>query len=149
MNTQVPKNENILIDFGFSPNFFNHIENTVYTIEKNPMRKVSSANAVLAIPVEEQINQKKCLEAEDKELYEEDNWSKQEASISEGSTNSGYGKLMSNYSNEQMIHLANISGLRSSSNKMTFCFLPKRDFLFFIPITKNLLILPSLFAFLA
>ena len=116
MNTQVPKNENILIDFGFSPNFFNHIENTVYTIEKNPMRKVSSANAVLAIPVEEQINQKKCLEAEDKELYEEDNWSKQEASISEGSTNSGYGKLMSNYSNEQMIHLANIiSGLNTAT----------------------------------
>ena len=59
MNPHSQNKENILPDFGFSPNFFTHIENTVYTISKNPMRKISSENAVLAIPVEEQLNQKK------------------------------------------------------------------------------------------
>ena len=68
MNPHSQNKENILPDFGFSPNFFTHIENTVYTISKNPMRKISSANAVLAIPVEEQLNQKKSLEAEDRTL---------------------------------------------------------------------------------
>jgi hypothetical protein len=42
------------------------------------MRKISSTNDVSALPIEEQISQKKIYDAEDKELYqqqEEDNWS--------------------------------------------------------------------------
>ena len=37
---------NLFINFGFSPNFFSEIKEEVYIIEKNPMRKISSANAV-------------------------------------------------------------------------------------------------------
>ena len=69
---------NLFINFGFSPNFFSEIKEEVYIIEKNPMRKISSANAVSALPIEEQVAQKKIYDAEDKELYqqqEEDNWS--------------------------------------------------------------------------
>ena len=103
---------NVLVDFGFSPDFFTQIEKKVYIIERNPMRKISSANAVLALPIEDQISKKKIWEAEDKELYqEEETWSvsRQENSISENSLNNGNGqKFMSQCSNDQMIHLANI-----------------------------------------
>ena len=46
---------NLFINFGFSPNFFSEIKEEVYIIEKNPMRKISSANAVSALPIEEQV----------------------------------------------------------------------------------------------
>ena len=80
----IPKSENmkesnnLFLNFGFSPKFFSEIKDEIYVIEKNPMRKISSANAVSVLPIEEQISQKKIYEAEDKELYqqqEEDNWS--------------------------------------------------------------------------
>jgi hypothetical protein len=77
-NQDIKDNKNLYLNFGFSPNFFSEIKKEVYIIEKNPMRKISSANAVLELPIEEQINQKKIYEAEDKELYnqqEEENWS--------------------------------------------------------------------------
>ena len=72
------ESNNLFLNFGFSPNFFSEIKEEIYIIERNPMRKISSANAVSALPIEEQISQKKIYEAEDKELYqqeEEDNWS--------------------------------------------------------------------------
>ena len=72
------EHNNLFVNFGFSPNFFSEIKEEVYIIEKNPMRKISSANAVSALPIEEQVAQKKIYDAEDKELYqqqEEDNWS--------------------------------------------------------------------------
>ena len=59
----------LFINFGFSPNFFSEIKEEIYIIEKNPMRKIFSANAVLNIPIEEQIEKKKIYDAEDKELY--------------------------------------------------------------------------------
>jgi hypothetical protein len=72
------ESNNLFLNFGFSPNFFSEIKEEIYIIERNPMRKISSANAVSALPIEEQISQKKIYDAEDKELYqqeEEDNWS--------------------------------------------------------------------------
>ena len=60
---------NLFLNFGFSPNFFSEIKEEIYIIEKNPMRKIFSANAVLNIPIEEQIEKKKIYDAEDKELY--------------------------------------------------------------------------------
>ena len=75
---KVNESNNLFLNFGFSPNFFSEIKEEIYIIERNPMRKISSANAVSALPIEEQISQKKIYEAEDKELYqqeEEDNWS--------------------------------------------------------------------------
>ena len=72
------ESNNLFLNFGFSPNFFSEIKEEIYIMERNPMRKISSANAVSALPIEEQISQKKIYEAEDKELYqqeEEDNWS--------------------------------------------------------------------------
>ena len=41
---------NLFINFGFSPNFFSEIKEEVYIIEKNPMRKISSAN-VFSLPL--------------------------------------------------------------------------------------------------
>ena len=58
-NQDIKDNKNLYLNFGFSPNFFSEIKKEVYIIEKNPMRKISSANAVLELPIEEQINQKK------------------------------------------------------------------------------------------
>ena len=68
-NQDIKDNKNLYLNFGFSPNFFSEIKEEIYIIERNPMRKISSANAVLELPIEEQINQKKIYEAEDKELY--------------------------------------------------------------------------------
>ena len=65
-NQDIKDNKNLYLNFGFSPNFFSEIKKEVYIIEKNPMRKISSANAVLELPIEEQINQKKIYETEDK-----------------------------------------------------------------------------------
>ena len=75
---KVNESNNLFLNFGFSPNFFSEIKEKIYIIEKNPMRKISSTNDVSALPIEEQISQKKIYDAEDKELYqqqEEDNWS--------------------------------------------------------------------------
>ena len=62
------ESNDLYLNFGFSPNFFSEIKEEIYIIEKNPMRKIFSANAVLNIPIEEQI-EKKIYDAEDKELY--------------------------------------------------------------------------------
>ena len=75
---KVNESNNLFLNFGFSPNFFSEIKEKIYIIEKNPMRKISSTNDVSALPIDEQISQKKIYDAEDKELYqqqEEDNWS--------------------------------------------------------------------------
>ncbi len=63
------ESNDLYLNFGFSPNFFSEIKEEIYIIEKNPMRKIFSANAVLNIPIEEQIEKKKIYDAEDKELY--------------------------------------------------------------------------------
>lgn len=60
---------------GFDPIFFNNIKKYIYVYEKNPMKKVYSSNAVLAIPINEEEplikkNWKKSYVAEDKESYE-------------------------------------------------------------------------------
>ena len=61
---------------GFDPIFFNDIQKYVYVYEKNPMKKVYSSNAVLAIPINEEEQQKrkhkKSYVAEDKESYEQE-----------------------------------------------------------------------------
>ena len=62
------ESNDLYLNFGFSPNFFSEIKEEIYIIEKNPMRKIFSANAVLNIPIEEQIEKKKIYDAEDKEL---------------------------------------------------------------------------------
>lgn len=61
---------------GFDPIFFNDIQKYVYVYEKNPMKKVYSSNAILAIPINEEDQQrrkqKKSYVAEDKESYEQE-----------------------------------------------------------------------------
>ena len=62
---------------GFDPIFFNDMQKYVYVYEKNPMKKVYSSNAVLAIPINEEDmsnkkNRKKSYVAEDKESYEQE-----------------------------------------------------------------------------
>ena len=66
---------------GFDPIFFNDIQKYVYVYEKNPMKKVYSSNAVLAIPINEEDspykkNRKKSYVAEDKESYEQEELNK-------------------------------------------------------------------------
>ena len=65
---------------GLNPLIFSDMQKYVYVYEKNPMKKVFSSNAVLAIPInEEEIiknNQKKPYVAEDKELYEREEFNK-------------------------------------------------------------------------
>ena len=66
---------------GFDPIFFHDIQKYVYVYEKNPMKKVYSTNAVLAIPINEEEsankkNPKKSYVAEDKELYEQEELNK-------------------------------------------------------------------------
>ena len=66
---------------GFDPIFFNDIQKYVYVYEKNPMKKVYSSNAVLAIPINEEEQQikkkhKKSYVAEDKESYEQEELNK-------------------------------------------------------------------------
>ena len=58
---------------GLDPLIFNNMQKYVYAYQKNNMKKVSSLNAILAIPInEEEIknSQKKPYVAEDKESYE-------------------------------------------------------------------------------
>ena len=66
---------------GFDPIFFNDIQKYIYVYEKNPMKKVYSSNAVLAIPINEEEqqnkkNHKKSYVAEDKESYEQEELNK-------------------------------------------------------------------------
>ena len=65
---------------GLDPLIFNDMQKYVYVYEKNPMKKVFSSNAVLAIPINEEEfnknNQKKPYVAEDKELYEREELNK-------------------------------------------------------------------------
>ena len=66
---------------GFDPIFFNDIQKYVYVYEKNPMKKVYSSNAVLAIPINEEEStykksRKKSYVAEDKESYEREELNK-------------------------------------------------------------------------
>ena len=87
INTSNSKNQNILEtkkysttlmkNCGFDPIFFHDIQKYVYVYEKNPMKKVYSSNAVLAIPINEEVQQnkkkhKKSYVAEDKESYEQE-----------------------------------------------------------------------------
>ena len=66
---------------GFDPIFFNDIQKYIYVYEKNPMKKVYSSNAILAIPINEEEqqnkkNHKKSYVAEDKESYEQEELNK-------------------------------------------------------------------------
>ena len=65
---------------GLDPLIFSDVQKYVYVYEKNPMKKVFSSNAVLAIPINEEEliknNQKKPYVAEDKELYEREELNK-------------------------------------------------------------------------
>ena len=91
MNPPLSKNENNIEDTsysttlmkncGFDPIFFNNIQKYIYVYEKNPMKKVYSSNAVLAIPITEEdpLNKKihkKSYVAEDKESYEREELNK-------------------------------------------------------------------------
>ena len=91
INPSNSKNQNILENkkysttlmknCGFDPIFFNDIQKYVYVYEKNPMKKVYSSNAVLAIPINEEEQQnkkkhKKSYVAEDKESYEREELNK-------------------------------------------------------------------------
>ena len=91
MNPPIAKNQHIIEDkkysttlmknCGFDPIFFNDIQKYVYVYEKNPMKKVYSSNAVLAIPINEEElpnkkNPKKSYVAEDKESYEQEELNK-------------------------------------------------------------------------
>ena len=91
INPSNTKNQNILENkkysttlmknCGFDPIFFNDIQKYVYVYEKNPMKKVYSSNAVLAIPINEEDspykkNRKKSYVAEDKESYEQEELNK-------------------------------------------------------------------------
>ena len=91
INPSNTKNQNILENkkysttlmknCGFDPIFFNDIQKYVYVYEKNPMKKVYSSNAVLAIPINEEEQQnkkkhKKSYVAEDKESYEQEELNK-------------------------------------------------------------------------
>ena len=64
---------------GLDPIIFNNMQKYVYAYQKNNMKKVSSLNAIIAIPInEEEIknNQKKPYVAEDKESYEREELNK-------------------------------------------------------------------------
>ena len=66
---------------GFDPTFFNGIEEYIYVYQKNPMKKVFSSNAILAIPISEEElfnkGQKKIsYVAEDKETYEKEEFNR-------------------------------------------------------------------------
>lgn len=65
------KGDNILLkNIGFPGDFFDSMDK-VYLIKKSAFRKIYSDNAVERIPIEEGIP-RQCKEAEDKELYQED-----------------------------------------------------------------------------
>ena len=91
MNPPKAKNQNsredrqysttLMKNCGFDPIFFNDIQKYVYVYEKNPMKKVYSSNAVLAIPINEvelpnKKNSKKTYVTEDKESYEQEELNK-------------------------------------------------------------------------
>jgi hypothetical protein len=82
LNKGNKKYSNILMkNCGFDPIFFNDMQKYVYVYEKNPMKKVYSSNAVLAIPINEEEsaikkNPKKSYVAEDKESYEQEELNK-------------------------------------------------------------------------
>jgi hypothetical protein len=82
LNIGNKKYSNILMkNCGFDPIFFNDMQKYVYVYEKNPMKKVYSSNAVLAIPINEEEsaikkNPKKSYVAEDKESYEQEELNK-------------------------------------------------------------------------
>ena len=133
---KVNESNNLFLNFGFSPNFFSEIKEKIYIIEKNPMRKISSTNDVSALPIEEQISQKKFYDAEDKELYqqqEEDNWSelnkidninskekiikKSNSIFSPFSFKDNNSVIFSTYSQSQIVNLTKIIEEMNQSNE--------------------------------
>ena len=82
-NKFLPNNQKysaILIkNCGLDPQIFNSVQNYVYAYQRDRMKKVSSLNAILAIPInEEEIKNehKKVYVAEDKESYEKEQLNK-------------------------------------------------------------------------
>ena len=72
INLQTKKNKNdkevrnysttLMKNCGFDPIFFNDIQKYIYVYEKNPMKKVFSSNAILAIPInDDELGNKKKL----------------------------------------------------------------------------------------
>ena len=91
INLQTKKNKNdkevrnysttLMKNCGFDPIFFNDIQKYIYVYEKNPMKKVFSSNAILAIPINDdelgnKKNSKKSYVAEDKDSYEQEELNK-------------------------------------------------------------------------
>ena len=82
-NNLLPNNQKystiLMKNCGLDPQIFNNMQNFVYAYQRDRMKKVSSLNAILAIPInEEEIkNQhKKVYVAEDKESYEKEQLNK-------------------------------------------------------------------------
>ena len=62
----------LLTNCGFSPDFFNKLEQNILIIEKNNIKKIKSENDIMSLRIkDERIPQKKIYEAEDKEYYKQ------------------------------------------------------------------------------
>lgn len=110
-------NHFLLKNIGFSENFFESLNDNIYVIRQSAFRKIYSDSAVKQIPKEESI-QRRCKEAEDKELYQEDESEyipmaleeEEKSNAMKGVSNcfeeddSDFVKTMG-YSNDQMAHL--------------------------------------------
>jgi hypothetical protein len=87
----------LLRNLGFSENFFENVNKSVYVIKKEKIRKVCSENAVVKIE-EDEMAKKTCREAEDLELYRE---AEDEYSLFPEECNPDSGKYSSSYINKE------------------------------------------------
>lgn len=111
----------LLKNIGFSENFFETLNERIYVIKKSAFRKIYSDNAVEEIPKEE-FFQRRCNEAEDQELYQEDESEyipEEKTNVMKGVTNcfEDDTELVKTfgYSNDQMAHLNQLLQQMNSS----------------------------------
>lgn len=98
-------------NFGISPSVFSLGEEKVCVIERCTIKKVSSANAVTFLDSEEISKNKKVYEAEDKELYMEE---ETPSEVKEQPLKKDFG---SSSTNEQQRNLTRILSKINNSNK--------------------------------